>query len=253
MEGTMRYLLAVLALSCSLLDARISSADQIHTADTGALRTDANIVTGLDASDSMDAQETQLQIEGMAMAMRAPEILSAIESGRHGQIGFAVFLWADASIPVFESWKLIGSQRQAQSVSRDMVARVQTILRARPQQQLGSLTDVSAAMEYAAEMLGSAPYAADRSIINIVGDGVDNVGEGPQAVRDGLVASDVTIDGVVIGNDGAVLEYFRQNVIGGPTAFVLAVEDRQKLVEVLARKFVTEIVLNIERTNLDHR
>jgi hypothetical protein len=82
---------------------------------------------------------------------------------------------------------------------------------------------------------------------------VDNVGEGPRRVRDALVARDVTIDGVVIGGDPTVLEYFRNQVIGGPTAFVLAVEDREKLIEVLARKFMTEIVLNIERTNQDHR
>jgi len=63
----------------------------------------------------------------------------------------------------------------------------------------------------------------------------------------------VTIDGIVIGNDPVVIEYSRQNVIGGPTAFVLAVENRERLVEVFARKFVTEIVLNIQRTNQDHR
>jgi Ca-activated chloride channel homolog len=250
--GIMRQLLATLALGCFLLDAGIGLADQFDAADTGAIRTDANIVTGLDVSGSIDGNETQIQIEGMAIAMQAPEILSAIASGRHGQIGFAVFLWAENSVPVFVSWKLIGSRQDARETADDMVSRLQTILSSKPA-QLGDLTDVSAAMEYADRMLRTAPFAGDRMIINIVGDGVDNVGEGPQRVRDALVARDVTIDGVVLGGDPTVLDYFRRHVIGGPTAFVLAVKDRERLVEVLARKFVTEIVLNIERTNQDHR
>ena len=102
-------------------------------------------------------------------------------------------------------------------------------------------------------MLRTAPSKADRAIVNIIGDGVDNMGEGPRVMRDELVAGDITIDGIIIGNDPVAIEYFRQHVIGGPTAFVLAVDNREKLVEVFARKFVTEIVLNIERTNQDHR
>jgi hypothetical protein len=251
--GIMRRPLAMLALSCFLLDAVSGLADQFSAADTGgAIRTDANIVTGLDVSDSMDGEETQIQIEGMAIAMQAPEVLSAIGSGRYGQIGFAVFLWAEHSIPVFASWELISSRQDAREIADDMVLRLRTILDSKPM-QLGELTDVSAAMEYGAEMLRTSPYAGDRMIMNIVGDGVDNVGEGPQRVRDALVARDVTIDGVAIGGDPSVLDYFRRHVIGGPMAFVLAAKDREKLIEVLARKFMTEIVQNVERTNQDHR
>jgi Ca-activated chloride channel homolog len=240
----MRYLLPIFALGCLLLDMRAGMADE--------LRTDTNIVTGLDISDSIDAHETRLEIEGMARAIRSPEFQAAIQQGRHGRVGFAVFLWADDSLPVFVSWKLISSAQEAQAVADEMTSRVQAILDAGAS-NLGALTNVSQAMEYATEMLRSAPYPADRAIVNIVSDGEDNVGEGPQWARDRLVGMGATINGVVLGNDPMLMEYYRREVIGGPTAFVLAADSRERLVDVLAQKFITEIVLNVEKTNQDHR
>ena len=39
-------------------------------ADDDKLLTDANIITGLDVSSSIDAQETMVQVDGMAQATR---------------------------------------------------------------------------------------------------------------------------------------------------------------------------------------
>src|SRR6185369_5237273 len=73
-------------------------------AAAGELNTDANIITGLDVSSSIDAQDTMLQIDGMAEAIRSPAILAAIQHGQHGRIGFAVFIWADGEYPELVSW-----------------------------------------------------------------------------------------------------------------------------------------------------
>ena len=141
----MRILLA-LATTCALLVSRASLAEQFHPADVDDLRTDANIVTGLDVSTSMDLQDIEIQIKGMAMAIQAPEILSAITSGRYKRIGFAVFLWAEHSMPVFASWKVIGSPQQAREAADELVTQVREMLRSEPQ-RLGTLTDVSAALD----------------------------------------------------------------------------------------------------------
>ncbi len=241
----MRRLLAILVVGWVLLVGRPGFADDV--------RTDANIVTGLDISGSIEAHEAQIQIDGIAMSIRAPEVLAAIQRGRHGRIGFAVFVWADGNYPVFVSWRLIGSPEDALAASEEVESRLYAILRSDVAVKLGSLTDLSSAVEYGAGMLRAAPYATNRAILNVIGNGLDNVGEGPQQARDKLLAQGATINGVVLGHDRGVLEYFRREVIGGPTAFVLAANDRNKLVEVLERKFVTEIVLNIDRTNLGPR
>lgn len=241
----MRRTLAILVIGWVLLVGRLGLADSVWT--------DANIVTGLDVSGSIEAQETQIQIEGMAMAIRSPEVLAAIRRGNHGRVGFAVFVWANGNYPVFASWRLIGSPEDALAASKEVESRLYAILRSDVAVKLGKLTDLSSAIEYGGRMLLTAPYITDHTILNIVGNGLDNVAEGPQQARDKLVAQGATINGVVLGHDRGVLEYFRREVIGGPTAFVLAANDRDRLVEVLERKFVTEIVLNVDRTNLAHR
>lgn len=207
-----------------------------------SVRTDANIVTGLDLSGSIEALESQIQIAGMMMALRSPEVVNAIRQGRNGRVGFAVFLWANGSYPVFESWRLISSPDEALAASNEFASRVDAFLGSQEARRLGQLTDLSGAIDYGGAMLEAAPFATDRAILNIMGNGIDNVGASPKWSRDRVVAQGATINAVVIGNDRGVFSYFRSEVIGGPAAFVLAARAPETLVEVLERKFVTEIV-----------
>ena len=224
----------------------------IAAAEDDESLTDANIVTGLDASSSMDAQETMVQVDGMAQAIRAPEIVAAIKNGRHGRIGFAVFLWADGDFPELVSWRVIGSPQDAEAASNEILSRVRSILGV-PAQSVGSMTDLSSALEHAAEMLQSSPYASKRAVVNIVGDGEDNVGEDSRRIRDALVARGVVINGVVVGGDPAVMAYYRNVVVGGPTGFVLTADKPETLVQVFAFKFMSEIALNLRRAELPDR
>jgi hypothetical protein len=47
----------------------------------------------------------------------------------------------------------------------------------------------------------------------------------------------------VFGGDPLLVDYYRQQVVGGPGAFVLSVDEAGHMVEVLARKFRYEIAL----------
>lgn len=211
------------------------------------VRTDINIVTGIDVSGSIEARETQIQIDGMAMAIRSPEVMRAIRQGNQGRVGFAVFVWANGNFPVFTSWQLIGTPEEAQAASEAIARNIPAILNPQSGIKLGQLTDLSGAMAFGAEMLEAAPYVPDHKILNILGNGIDNVGESPKWTRDKAVAQGIMINAVVIGHDRGVQSYFRNEVIGGPAAFVLAARSPEMLIEVLERKFVTEIVLNTIR------
>jgi len=81
--------------------------------------------------------------------------------------------------------------------------------------------------------------------VNIIGNGADNVGEDPLRARDGLVARGVTINGVVVGGDPKVISYYRSQVIGGRTAFVLSADKAETIAQVFALKFLSEIALNV--------
>lgn len=230
--------LALLVLCGTLSCFRVAAAG-----DTGT--TDANIITGLDVSSSINAQETQLQIDGMAQAIRSPEILAAIQHGRYGRIGFAVFVWADGDYPELVSWRMISSPEDAEAASQEISSRLKAILNTAAQ-SVGTLTNLSGAIDHASEMLQSAPYTTNRAIVNIIGNGEDNVGEDPQRARAALLARGATINGVVVGGDPAVVNYYRNQVIGGRTAFVLSADKAETIVQVFAMKFVSEIALNVE-------
>src|SRR5262249_10323867 len=144
-----RRLLTLLLVGCALSVGVRAAADGVWT--------DANIVTGLDLSGSIDAPDAQLQIDGIAMAIRSPEIMAAIRRGNHGRIGFAVFLWADGSYPVLVSWRLIGSPEDALAVSEEIIARMRAFLGSDRVTKLGALTDLSAAIDHGGAMLQSAP------------------------------------------------------------------------------------------------
>lgn len=236
--------LAFLAL-CGTLYCLSASAQELGAVTGGSpeeQRTDANIVTGLDVSSSVTGEETAIQVEGLALAIQSPEIIGAIQRGRYKRIGFAVYLWADGEFPVVVGWRTIGSPEDAVAAATEMTARLQEIQR--QHSRVGNLTNLSKALEAGGAMLATAPFASHRAIINIVGDGEDNVGEGPEQARDQLVTRGVDINGVVLGGEQTVAEYFRRSVVGGPMAFVITVGAREELAGAWRRKFVTEIAFN---------
>lgn len=203
-------------------------------------RTDANIVTALDVSSSINALETMLQIEGMAQAIKDPSVVAAIQAGRIGRIGFVVFVWADGDYPELVSWRTIAGPDDAAAAADEIMAKLQGLIDS-SSRSVGTLTNLSGAMEHAGELLKAAPFATRRQVLNIVGNGEDNVGEDPARARAALLAIGATINGVVIGGDANVMNYYRNQVIGGMMRFVLPAASADDLVAVFSRKFVTEI------------
>jgi hypothetical protein len=205
--------------------------------------TDANIVTALDISESIDPRAMAIEIDGMADAIRSPEVLQAIRGGRHRQIGFAIFAWRDAAYPEFVAWSLIATEADAVAVGARLRSAFHAFVAADPPRPAldPHMTDLSGAIDHAAVLLLTAPFLADRSIVNVIGNGWDNVGEGPQRARDRLLAKGVTVNGVVLGYDPVLMDYYRITVIGGPGSFLLAADQPAAMAEVLTRKFLYDI------------
>lgn len=213
------------------------------SADT---RTDANIVTGLDISNSIRPDQIQRELAGLAQAVRDPRVMTAIRAGKHGRIGFAVFAWHHGQFPSVVAWMTIASPQDAEIAARAIEARQLVDLelegRAQVEWYIGRLTDLSQAIEYADAMLLTAPYVGNRAVINVVGNGTDNVGEDPSIARDRFVARGGTINGLVLGNDAAMVEYYRDYVIGGRAAFVMSISHDTTMTDAFVRKFIGDIV-----------
>ena len=56
---------------------------------------DLALVLAIDVSESVDAEEYELQREGIARAFESPALVQAVAAGRHGAILVAVLEWSD--------------------------------------------------------------------------------------------------------------------------------------------------------------
>ena len=100
---------------------------------------------------------------------------------------------------------------------------------------------MSQAIECGRHLLANAPFHADRSVLNILSDGVDTLGEEPDAARDRAVAAGMTVNGVVINGSPEVISYYRNHVVGGHGAFVLVVADPATMIDAMTRKFLLDV------------
>jgi hypothetical protein len=115
-------------------------------------------------------------------------------------------------------------------------------------------TSISAGIDFAMTQLDSAPYEGRRRVIDVSGDGDNNGGRDVAAARDEAIAKGVTINGLVILTDtstggnsnhtnppGGLANYYRNNVIGGPGAFVMVAENANSFGDVIVKKLIAEI------------
>jgi hypothetical protein len=240
----------MLGLSIALLCCVCTTSAPLRGED---LATDANLITGIDISDSVSQEMLRMELEGMARAVTSDEFLSVVGSGHHGRIGFAVFAWHHYSFPQIVEWTTISNAAEAQAVALRIVQRLQVDVEAEARGQApsrfgdapfyaGRLTDISGALTHATQRLAEAPYATARAVINIIGEGSDNVGEGPARARDRATEQGITVNGVVVGGDRAMLDYYRQEVSGGAGSFVIAVAPGDTMVPAMTRKFINDII-----------
>jgi Protein of unknown function (DUF1194) len=207
---------------------------------------DMLLVLAADVSRSIDEAEFDLQRKGYAKAITDPQVLRTIVAGTHHAIAVTFVEWSGAADQkTVVDWTVVRDEEGAGTVAA-------TILAA-PRSFIGR-TSISAAIDFAMGRLAAAPSASDKRIIDISGDGTSNAGRAVTEARDEAVAKGVTINGLAIINTqaspgyafhtqppGGLPKYYEENVIGGPGAFLLKVENFETFAEAITRKLVTEI------------
>lgn len=204
---------------------------------------DASIVTAIDISESIRPDDTRAELAALAAAIRSPEFLAATRRGAHGRIHFAMFAWHSGPID-FLPWTAIGSPAEAEATARLVEARIPVDVegeaRGRTRWYAGRLTDISRALDHAGALAGIGSAAP--LIVNVIGNGADNVGEPAMAARDRLLAAGATVNGVVVGGTREDADYYRREVAGGPGSFVVLAELPGALLDVMRRKLVLDLV-----------
>ena len=207
---------------------------------------DLEVILAADVSRSIDDGEFELQRKGYAAALTDPRVLKAIHATKSGAIAVCFIEWSgEEDQQVVLDWTEIRDEEDGGGAAA-------AILKA-PRSFTGR-TSISAAIDFAKAHFAKAKWSATRRIIDISGDGTSNSGRALTDSRDQAVAAGITINGLAIINEqpnlgysahthppGGLPAYYRQNVIGGPNAFLIVVKDFNSFADAMANKLAKEI------------
>ena len=195
---------------------------------------DLALILAIDVSGSVNAERWELQRRGYQAAFKSPEVLQSILSGPHKAIAVTMVEWSGVS-----------HQRQVVEwtvISDELSAATFASLMAEAPRVYSDWTSISAALDYAVALFADAEVEAARRVIDISGDGVNNNGRSIIEARDAAIAAGITVNGLPILSEYPTLDsYYRENVIGGPGAFAVAVNDFQGFGAAILSKLVREI------------
>ena len=196
---------------------------------------DVQIVLAVDASGSVDDERFELQKQGYAKAFLNPRVLNAIRNGSEQAIAVSMVQWTGPTLHVIMvPWTVVRDQRSAQAVA--------ALISASPRQIFGGGTSLSGAIDFSVLMLTSSPYRGTKRVIDISGDGSNNLGRPAEQARDEAVKMGIRINGLpILAVEPDLDVYFRENVIGGPGAFIIPVKSYDAFAEAILRKLVAEI------------
>ena len=216
------------------------------TGESRGAGVDLEVILAADVSRSIDDAEFELQRKGYSAALTDPRVLTAIHGRANGAVAVCFIEWSgEEDQQVVVDWTEIRDEEDAGTVAAAILAA--------PRSFMGR-TSISAAIDFAMARFATAKWQANRRIIDISGDGTNNSGRPVTDARDQAVGQGVTINGLAIVNDkpnpgyafhtqppGGLPEWYRQNVIGGPGAFLRVVEDFHSFADAMANKLVSEI------------
>ncbi len=190
------------------------------------------LVLAIDISGSVDTQEYRIQMDGLAAALNDPTVQDALLDSK---TNIAVLHWTGASRQV-----LISNWRQMNT--RADVIEIGQIVSTAPREYRHFSTAIGDALIASADLLGRLGDTCERTVIDVSGDGPSNEGADVSAVRDSLVRGGVQINGLAIETtEDALTDYYRNNVIGGPGAFVLTARTFEDYPRAIRRKLLREI------------
>jgi hypothetical protein len=224
----------------------------VPTAALAAENVDLLLVLAADVSRSVDATKFQLQRDGYASAISDPHVLDAIRSGSTGKIGLTFVEWSGVGAQrVVIDWTTIGDATSAKGFGDRLLEAPRSF---------ADRTSISGAIDFAMAQFGHAPYDSARRTIDISGDGTNNAGRDVTALRDEAVAKGITINGLVILSEnpmswnpdhtnppGGLANYYRDNVVGGPNAFVMVAENFNSFGQAIVKKMIAEVAQSREK------
>jgi hypothetical protein len=222
----------LLALILALVAARAPAQDDVAV--------DVALVLAVDVSLSMDFEEQRVQRDGYVEALTHPAVIEAVARGRLGRIAVAYLEWGGPwTQRLVVPWTVVDGADSARELAESLaVAPIQT----------SRGTSLSVGLLAASDLFRDAP-PADRKVIDVSGDGPNNMGGPVVEARDRALAQGIEINGLplMLGAPDLVFSiaeldlYYQECVIGGPSAFVIPVDDLRDFATAVRTKLILEI------------
>jgi hypothetical protein len=239
MTRILRCLPAFAAVLCGMFLAQVPPARAEEEVDL-------LLVLAVDVSRSIDQTKFLLQRDGYAAAVSNRGVLEAIKSGPHQKIALNFVEWSGyGAQKLVIDWTAIDGPDTARRFGDQIVEAPRSF---------ADRTSISGGIEFASAQIARSPFTAPRHIIDVSGDGTNNAGREVAATRDEVAAKGITINGLVILSDSQLLfnaehtnppggleKYYRDNVIGGPSAFVMVAENFDAFGKAIIKKLIAEI------------
>ncbi|WP_420393809.1 DUF1194 domain-containing protein [Acuticoccus sp.] len=200
------------------------------------------LVLAVDVSWSMDIDEQRLQREGYVAAMRDPEVVATIGRGDWQRIAVTYVEWAGVDLQrTVVPWTIVDGPASANTFADMLDAAAIGRMRR---------TSISGALAHGALLFDNG-IDGMRRVIDVSGDGPNNMGSPVTNARDAVVAQGITVNGLPImikdANPGGFFsienldQYYKDCVIGGFGAFMITVTDPAQFEEAIRRKIILEI------------
>jgi hypothetical protein len=200
-------------------------------------KVDLELVLAVDSSGSVNAREFNLQLQGYIDAFRNPAVIETVTNGDTGAIAVTLLIWAGdqkAGTRVIADWTLIDSPEAANEFVEKILSTPRFILR--------DGTSLSNVIETSSRLFRGNGYEGNRKVVDISGDGTNNIGYEPTVARDVAVRAGITINGLAILTDFPDLDlYYGEQIVGGPGAFVVSAQNFHAFSAAVLNKLVREI------------
>ena len=206
------------------------------------LPVDVELVLAVDVSGSMDQEEHVVQRQGYAAALGHPDFVRAVRSGGFQRVALTYVEWAGPGRQtIVLPWTAVADEEDAERIAGYLAAAPISFMRG---------TSISSILDFALPLFDDNGFEGMRRVIDVSGDGPNNMGDPVVPSRDRVLEAGITINGLPImlrpsmragPTSPGLDDYYRDCVIGGPGAFVLPVDDLHHMADAIRQKLILDI------------
>jgi len=196
---------------------------------------DLQLVLAVDVSGSVNAQRFELQKMGYVAAFQNRRVLNTILAGRNQSIAVTMMQWSG---PFLQSQVVPWTVLKDESTVKGFAGAIESA----PRMMYGGGTSISGAIDNAVTLFPQATFKTERRVIDVSGDGSNNRGRSVTQARDEAVGAGIVINGLpILAFEPQLDQYFKDYVIGGPGAFMIAAKSFETFAEAILMKLIIEI------------